>query len=230
MQAEAQETDTIVSRSIELMADRGYEATTVETLADGAGISRSTFFRKFGSKDDLVFADHAVILERARGFLANSTGDPLAVLADATLLIFGHFVRNPRTSIARQRLLQQVPSLRDRELVTSHRYERLFTEYLQAALPDTDRRELGAVALSAGTVAIHNAFLRRWLRAPDRDLSAGLAQELRKLSDTFRPALLPGDAGRARTGVVVAVFGEDASEEQILETVRSGVRDRLRRS
>lgn len=216
-------TDAIVSLSIELMVTQGYEATTVDTLADAAGISRSTFFRKFGAKDDVVFADHNLILEGARDFLANSAGDPLTILRDSTLRIFGQFVRNPRTSITRQQLLQQVPALRDRELVTSHRYERIFTEYLQSALPETDHRELGSVALSAAIVAIHNAFLRRWLRSPETDLSDELATELRNLSETFRAALFPNAPSRIQPKVVVAVMGADATEEDVLAAVRNAL-------
>ena len=38
----------------------GYEQTTASALADAIGMSRSTFFRRFGSKEDVVFSDQDV--------------------------------------------------------------------------------------------------------------------------------------------------------------------------
>lgn len=40
-----------------LVLERGYEETTVEAVCAAAGVSRSTFFRYFASKDDAVLTD-----------------------------------------------------------------------------------------------------------------------------------------------------------------------------
>ena len=53
-----------VTTAIRLLAAQGYDATTVDQLAHATGVSRATFFRKYGSKEDIVFADHASNLER----------------------------------------------------------------------------------------------------------------------------------------------------------------------
>ena len=48
---------TIQHEALRLFRGQGYEATTVEQIADAAEVSRSTFFRYFGSKEDVVLTN-----------------------------------------------------------------------------------------------------------------------------------------------------------------------------
>ena len=50
--------------AVRYLAEHGYEQTTASALADAIGMSRSTFFRRFGSKEDVVFSDHDIALAR----------------------------------------------------------------------------------------------------------------------------------------------------------------------
>ncbi|MGO4585336.1 TetR/AcrR family transcriptional regulator [Arthrobacter sp. 2RAF6] len=241
-----------VAAAIELLVRQGYDATSVDDLADAAGISRSTFFRKFGSKEDIVFADHDRILARVQEFLAGTTADPLRAVVEAALLVFGHHVGNRKTSLARYELLHQVPTLRDRELVMTHRYQRAFRNHLLSALPEGEGRGVTAVAFAAAVVAVHNSVLRQWLRAiaagervggverGERDAreaeaqesAARLGRELGALADTFSrvsagegssvPAGAPSEEG-GRPAVVVAVLDPAAGTEQILQAVRDAL-------
>jgi AcrR family transcriptional regulator len=158
-----QDSGPALAAALELLIRQGYNSTPVEELADAAGISRSTFFRKFRSKEDMVFADHERLLVQVEADLATVPGDPLAGVAKAALMVFEWHARNRETSLLRHRLLHQVQALRDRELVTTHRYERLFRRHLQSALPEPGR-EYRAVAFAAAVVAVHNRVLRHWLQ------------------------------------------------------------------
>ncbi|WP_285242025.1 TetR/AcrR family transcriptional regulator [Pseudarthrobacter sp. fls2-241-R2A-127] len=229
--------DGPVAAAIDLLAKQGFDATSVEELAEASGMSRSTFFRRFGSKEDVVFADHERILLQVNDRLADSRLEPLAAVADAALLVFDHHLQNRATSLARYGLLQAVPALRDRELVTSHRYERAFLRYLKENLPKDGRHEYTAVAFAAAVVAVHNAFLRQWLRAsavpgesgpPDRARAAALASELSALAETFRPALLGAAAPAAASDhkaatVVVTVLAGPADKDAIAQAVRDAL-------
>ena len=41
--------------ALRLFSDRGYEATTIELIAEAANVSRATFFNYFASKEAVVF-------------------------------------------------------------------------------------------------------------------------------------------------------------------------------
>lgn len=221
-----------VAAAIELLIRKGYNATSVDDLADAIGISRSTFFRKFGSKEDMVFAGHERILTRVDDGLATAAADPLKAVVGEAQMVFDLHIRDRETSLLRNRLLHQVPGLRDRELVTTHRYERSFRHYLQSALPDTEGRDYGAVAFAAAVVAVHNRVLREWLRDVgdgsdhqlDKAAAARLRRELRTLVSIFQPALLPSAVSvPSPPAVVVAVLNPEAGTEQILEALRQAL-------
>jgi hypothetical protein len=142
--------------------------------------------------------------------------DPYLEVCRAARLVFDHHVGQRETSLARHRLLQQVPALRDRELVTTHRYERAFTAYLRDTLPPDRSMTTMSIAFAASVVAVHNAILRRWLRNPHLDLRPELEEafaDLRRVAT----APLPGEANDDTTP---APPGDRASETPpALETV-----------
>lgn len=229
--AEPQDPRNALAAALELLIRQGYTATTVDELADAVGISRSTFFRKFGSEEDMIFADHERLLGRVDVDLAGTTADPLTAVAGAALMVFEQHVRNRQTSLLRNRVLHQVQILRDRELVTTHRYERSFRRYLDSALPE-EGRGFGAVAFAAAVVAVHNRVLRQWLEGAeggaderlDHAMVSRLGNELRSVVKIFRPLLAPPvESERPRPAVVVAVLDPETDTEQILSAVRDAL-------
>src|SRR5688572_5891672 len=81
----------VVAAALELFERQGFEATSVEQIAQAAGVSRSTFFRQFGGKEDVVFADHEVLLDELRIWLARGHLDPWAAVCEGSERVFRHF-------------------------------------------------------------------------------------------------------------------------------------------
>ena len=80
---------------LRLLDARGWEATTVDELAREAGMSRATFFRTFGSKEDVVFADHADLLGRLEHFLQTTGHDTASALREGLLLVLRYHLDDP---------------------------------------------------------------------------------------------------------------------------------------
>ncbi|MEE1622523.1 TetR family transcriptional regulator [Zafaria sp. J156] len=231
--------------ALRLLVEQGFDATSVDQLAAAAGISRSTFFRRYGTKEDMVFADLESVLAELERTLAAAGPHPGHAAVAGALGVFDHHAARPEASLLRHRLLQEVPALRDRELVSTHRYERAFRHGLAGAFRPVAAAAGEAVppaciAFCAGVVAVHNAYLRRWLSTRGAGLRAELEGELRALAGLFAPYFAvpgsggPGSAGTApdapagpppgttpgRGPVVVTVLDPGAGTEDIVAEVR----------
>ncbi len=98
-----------------LIAEQGYEATTVEQIAEAAEVSPSTVFRYFPAKEDIVLTDEYDQLMAAE-LRARPADEPLieslrAVLRDSWAT---GFQEPPEIVRLRTRLMLDVPAVRSR--------------------------------------------------------------------------------------------------------------------
>ena len=218
--AESGPRERLVSAAFEMFEETGYDAVTVEAIAQRAGVGRTTLFRLFGSKEGLVFPDHDALLSNAERRLSGATRDTvLSAVVDAARLVFSHYLEEGELARARWRLIRSVPALRDREIATVSRYMRLFTGHLVTHLTQEQNAALRAELIAAAVVTAHNNVLRRWLRGetaqPTEDFSAAMGSTL---------ALFTRSAG-TRTAVVV--FETHEPLELVLPRVESALTDRV---
>ncbi len=211
----------VVAAAIELFAEQGFDQTSVEQIARAAGVSRSTFFRQFGGKEDVVFADHEVLLDQLRTFLAKPHENPWVAVCEASVHVFRQFAADPEFARRRYTVVRQVPALREREIVTVFRYERLFDEYLRQALPGLD--PIDAVGFSALVTAVHNHVLRRLIRGPKRVPVSVLREALDDALRRF--GVHPeGDAG-ADDDIAIAVFPRRMPLAEVTRRLREQLDD-----
>jgi AcrR family transcriptional regulator len=212
----------IAAAAFELFAAQGYDGTTVDAIAERAGIARRTFFRYFRSKDDVIFADHDTLLATVtENLAAQSAMSPLQAICSGVRIVFRSYVSDPQVSVSRYRLTRSVDALRDRELATVQRYERAFSRYVRDRLAGGRFSESEAVlradVIAATVVAAHNAVLREWLRAggvydPMPDLETAFAWVVQ----TFEPA---PETDPQNQDVVVAVFRADQPLGDVVERI-----------
>src|SRR5882672_631536 len=79
--------------ALKLFREQGFEATTVEEIAEAADYHRATFFRLFASKGDVAFGDIAERLKAARDAFEDNahTGDPWITARDIIIRESGRF-------------------------------------------------------------------------------------------------------------------------------------------
>jgi AcrR family transcriptional regulator len=198
----------VAKEALDLFSVKGYDATSVDDIADAAGISRRTFFRQFRGKDDVIFADHEILLAQASEFLAQQHADPWLAVCDAAQLVFDRFSGWKEYARLRYQVVHQNPALRDREIVTVFRYERLFVDYLRSAVPEHSHLE--TIQFCASVTATHNYVLRRMIRDGVETAPADLQAALAKVRADFDPAA---------SDVVVAVFPRGSSRESIADAL-----------
>lgn len=227
---------SVMRRALDLFATHGYEATTVDQIAEVSGISRRTYFRQFRAKEDVVFADHDHVLARVSAYLDHDHPDPIEAVCRAAEMVFSRFLELGDLPEQRYRVVREVPTLRDREILMITRYERVFLAYLRRSLPV--HRHLAAVQFAAAVTATHNWLLRRMVRGEHAgldDLRTALAQLANRFAepgaaDTPRtpgnpaasPAEIPTDGP---SPVVVAVFPAHTSSDRITEAVERALRE-----
>jgi AcrR family transcriptional regulator len=206
-----------------LFDERGYEQTTVDDITERAGLGRTTFFRYYRSKEDVIFPDHDRLLEQIRERLQTSSHrTAVAAVSDAVRLVLLHYLDEGDLARRRYALTSTVPALRDREIATVARYQRLFREYIADWMGDTaEPALLRAELMAASVVAAHNHVLRRWLRAelgdPVTELDAAMDQVIGLFTtpDAVSPQTADNDGG-----TTIVAFRTEQDLDSLLPVLR----------
>jgi AcrR family transcriptional regulator len=158
----------LMSVAWDLFVQQGYDATTVDEIAAAVGMSQRSFFRYFGSKEDVVFvkfeAVGALLADELAGRPASE--DVWTALRRSFDAIVETAERDPRYGLVLLRLTDQSPALRARRLEQQTRWQDLLTPLVArrlgspAAGPDRDPR---AAALTAAALACLNVANALWL-------------------------------------------------------------------
>jgi len=165
---------------------QGVEATTAEEIASDAGVTLRTFYRHFGSKHDLLFADYDSGLQWFRRALAERPADESVIESvNAAVFAFPYDV-DAVTQIANLRAGALDPSriVQHMRRVQSD-FARALLEHLRERHPDAD--ELGITVAARAIAAAVFAGMEVWLQRKDRSLPE-LAQLCRDALAAVGPA------------------------------------------
>lgn len=156
-----------------LFAERGYDATPVERIAEAADVSPSTVFRYFPTKEDIVLADgrHAVL---EAGLRARPADEPVVEsMRQITVEALRRLTAQERGELVqRVRLIREVPAVRGRTAEHTARDAAGLTAVLaeRSGRPDGDP-ELRVIA-AALLAALQEAMLTWVENGPEADPEA----------------------------------------------------------
>jgi AcrR family transcriptional regulator len=222
--------DRLAEAAFDLFGERGYEQTSIDDITERAGLGRTTFFRHYRSKEDVIFPDHDRLLQQI-GERLRSSSDSTALVAvsDAVRLVLRHYVAEGDLARRRYAITSAVPALRDREIASVARYQRLFREFIAGWMGDPgEPASLRAELMAASVVAAHNHVLRRWLRGESPDAVAEVDQALGQVIELFAApddgagayGVGSGEVGAGADGTTIVAFRSGQDIDTLLPALR----------
>lgn len=171
--------DRLQRAALELFTEHGYPETTAAEIAERAGLAKSTFFRHFADKREVLFDPQQTLITVVTDAVvaAGPTAAPLDAVEAGLRAAAGLFSPERHGwAAARQLVIDANPELREREL--------LKLTHLAEAVEDALRGrgapvQAAALAAMLGQLALHRAF-QRWT-ADGGDWGETVAAELTAL-------------------------------------------------
>jgi AcrR family transcriptional regulator len=205
--------ERLVDAAFALFGERGFERTTVDDITDRAGVGRTTFFRHFRSKEQVIFPDHDRLLAAIRSRLSTSRpATATLAVTEAARGVLEHYVAEGERARERYALTRSVPALRDRERAGIQQYEQLFTGFIHGWLGGGPEAALRAQLLANAVVTAHNHVLRAWLRGEIGDPEAAFDTAMAEVSALF-DVTPRRDAGTGPGTTLVLLRSEKDPEE-----------------
>lgn len=143
--------------SLRLFDRYGFSSTTIDQIADEADVSRSTFFRYFGSKEAVLFGAYDDGGEALAQFLLNRPRDEPALVAFENALVELSVSRGSdadrEITALRRRIIESDSGLKLRRDALVHRWRFRIAETM-AARAGRDRPERSHLLAAAVGIAI----------------------------------------------------------------------------
>jgi len=149
--------ERLVESALELFNEHGFDAVTIDQIVAKADASPRTFFRYFGSKEAVLFADQDEMLTLVRVAIAvrPPTEPPLTALRNALAAIVDHYASHREAHLRRARMAESGAAIAAyQQAVLIPQWEGALTDAVGERLgvsPDNDLRPrlLAGVALAA---------------------------------------------------------------------------------
>ncbi len=180
----------IQREALRLFSDQGFEATTVEQIAEAAGVSTATFYRYFTSKEDSVVTDEYDPIF-VQSFMERPSDEPLidAVRVMMTGIVVHYIVRDRDLLVARHALKRKTPALAaaffEEQARSQEMFAALIARHVRRPPDDLDVR----VACGALSGALHEAFaywFAKGAKGGEKSLSELISHAIDRVESALR--------------------------------------------
>ncbi|MDE3175393.1 MAG: TetR family transcriptional regulator [Pseudomonadota bacterium] len=151
----------LAETGLRLFLEQGYEQTTLDAIAEAAGVSRRTVFHYFEQKEDILLAWRSGLGEAIRAAILRERPDrpPLDIVLAALLQLAAQYQAEDHIRI--ERLLASSERLGASKLAKYAQQEQAVYEALAALWPAPERRERLRLVAMIAVGALRVAF-ERW--------------------------------------------------------------------
>jgi AcrR family transcriptional regulator len=168
----------IQQQALRLFREQGFQATTVEQIAEAAEVAPSTVFRYFATKEDLAVLDdyHSLAEAIAAALAAQPSVHPVQALRDALREVFAALTDEERAARhERDLLMLTIPELwaANLGLIVTGR------QMLRDCMARRDQDDSGVLTDAAIGVAL--GVLLDWAKQPEGDPAIALDEALTRL-------------------------------------------------
>ncbi|MEU1983427.1 TetR family transcriptional regulator [Nocardia sp. NPDC019395] len=170
----------IVGTALEMFLTDGFDETPIDRIVAAVGVSRRTFFRYFGTKEDIVLGDliarGQVIADELAARPAGET--PWEALRAALHASRETTVPDMDAALALGKMLFDTPSLRTRLMEKRLRWQEMFVPLLAARIDGpAERATLRATAIVAAALSCLDTASEAWIESDGADDLAELYDE-----------------------------------------------------
>ena len=177
----------VTRTALELFAERGFEETTVDDVADALGVSRRTLFRYFASKNDMVWGDFDWVLARLRRCLdATGPEEPLHEALGRAVVESNRYEDDQLPELRiRMRLITGVPALQAHSTLRYAEWRAVIAEFVAERVggePD----DLIPQTVAHTALGTSMAAFLVWVDDPSSDLVENLEAAYQLLGSGLR--------------------------------------------
>ena len=141
----------IVRAAEELFFERGFDAVSVADIADRADVGRTTFFRHFGNKQEVVFAQEQELValiasahEQSTAAVPSTAEEAITQVREIVLALCLQATEDPEAYRRHYALLRQNPELLARDALKMQHFAGRLAEILVARGADEQTAQFAA--------------------------------------------------------------------------------------
>ncbi|HKY67315.1 MAG TPA: TetR family transcriptional regulator [Acidimicrobiales bacterium] len=163
--------EAVEKAALELLAVQGFDDTSAEEIAAAAGISRRTFFRYFGTKNNIPFGNYSALLRELEDWLSSQPDDrPMfEVIVDAVVRFNRVHTDGPVAHRERMELIMHTPALRANAALVNAEWQGVLARYAALRMGEPPEA-LGPQLVAHVSLGAASAAYEQWLRDESSDL------------------------------------------------------------
>ena len=177
--------ETLIRIAGDLFAKKGFEATTVDEIAEKADVSRSTFFRYFPTKEMVAFPHQTAHSTKFFSLLSKSRSgeSPMDTVRRACMEMSKLFMRDREAHLEQWRIIQASPTLVSRGDKFDEEWEEMIYETLVQGHTENAPAVFRSKVFAGAIFGVIKTLLREWYIGDCRDNLQVMTKESLALLD-----------------------------------------------